>query len=208
MFSHYHFYSILVPFNRWVKWREECFARARRKTYVPPGANGAAPKPLGTKILHQYFFTEEASDDFLRMLVVIPQYIRSYTKPRREDDNYRFVIPRRITQDFLENRYGDIKLKVRHNGLTANNVLSAVHTIEIAQVHQQSARGSTRKRNAGEGGADQGEGEQRPVRSVRARFNPLEELTQLTLRIQEERNAMLDNSGYTAAMKMCILDFN
>jgi hypothetical protein len=189
-----------------VKWRAECFARARRKTFNPifrtVGGAAVATKATGTKGLHAYFFTEEASDDYLRMLVVIPQYIRSYTAKREGSvDSYRFVIPRRITQDFLENRYGDIKMKVRHNGVTAANVLPAVHTLEINQVQSTAARGSKRKQNTGVDGAHQGQGEQPVLRSVLSRFVPLEELEVLRRNRQLARDTELNTSGYTAAFK-------
>lgn len=158
-------------------------------------------KVLGTKALHAYFFTEEASDDYLRMLVAIPQYIMSYTAKQDDSDKWRFVIPRRITQDFLENRYGDIKMKVKHNGLTAATVLPAVHSIEASQVQATSSRACSRKRNAGANGDNQGQGAPPVHRSVRSRFVPLDELAQLTLSRQQNRDKVLKDSGYTAAFE-------
>lgn len=188
-------------------WRAECFARAQRKTFKPivaaVGGSALATKATGTKGRHAYFFTEEASDDYLRMLVAIPQYIRSYTAKRLEGSvvSYRYAIPRRITQDFLENRYGDIKMKVRHNGLTAANVLPAVQNIEIGQVQATANRFTKRKQNTGVDGADQGQGEEPATRSVKSRFVPLEELALLTKKRQLSRDEKLNTSGYTAAFK-------
>jgi hypothetical protein len=178
-----------------VAWRTECFDRARAKTFVEQG------KTLGTKGLHHFFFTEEASDDYLRMLVVIPQYVMSYTKMRDEKDSWRFVIPRRITQDFLENRYGDIKLSVGHNGLTASNVLPVANDLEMNQVQNNSMRLSKRKRNTGTAGADQGDGE-KPARSVSSRFKPYEEMAECRMTRKIKRDELLESSGYNAAFKV------
>jgi hypothetical protein len=193
-----------------VEWRDECFARAERNERVRvvkvPGRAAVATKQLGMRALHSYFFTEEASDDYLRMLVVIRQWVRYYTKPWGPGGIYMFAIPRRLSQDFLENRYSDIKLSVGHNGLTVSNVLPAVHTIEIAQVQTTSSRASKRKRNTGVGaaaGPDQGEGEQQ-VRSVKSRFVPLEELKLIIAERQLNREVELNASGYTAAAQNTI----
>ncbi|KAJ1400930.1 hypothetical protein B484DRAFT_405893 [Ochromonadaceae sp. CCMP2298] len=65
--------AVFADAKRWfLDLREECFAQARRETFVEPG------KSLSSAQLHKYFFTSEASEDFLSMLTVIPQLVKSY----------------------------------------------------------------------------------------------------------------------------------
>jgi hypothetical protein len=154
------------------------------------------------RALYTYFFTQEASDDYLRMLVVVRQYILFYTVQRGSEIFWRFVIPGRITQDFLENTFAEIKLRVGHNGLTAINVVRAVHVIETSRVHQTSSRAVKRKRNTGVNGADEGEGEgDEPVCSIESRFVPFEVLELFIRSRKVDRLAALEASGYLAAFE-------
>ena len=81
------------------------------------------------------------------MLRVIPQFVKYYTRPEFADSvSYSYIIPRRITQDNLENRFGDIKLDLGHNGFNAKNVVHSAHNLEVSSIQKVAAR-VQKKRN-------------------------------------------------------------
>jgi hypothetical protein len=161
----------LPVLHRWVDFREEAYERANRVIHHEEGQH------LSRQALHTYFFTEPASDDYLRMCVVIPQYVISYTTRKSETEPVRYVNPRHISQDPLENFFGDVKLRVGHNGLTANTVIRAVADITVLEGQRSASKLSknkSRKRNTHRDDdeiVDTGSDE-----LVVARFTPLEQI--------------------------------
>jgi hypothetical protein len=210
--------------HRWKGWRKESFERARRKTYVEPG------KTIGVLALHKYFFTQEASDDFLLMVTVIPQFIKSYTGPKTPTGSYRYVIPRRMSQDPLENRYGDIKLLVGHNKLTPGHVVRAGNTLAVQNLQSESKRGNRNKRNCDQkdeeeedkaqgGGDDDGSAESRvraeeKAKKIKtkasadevARFNPLFALRDRVEKRKSDWAETLTKCNFDRRMEMLLKD--
>jgi hypothetical protein len=142
--THAHLIQPFIDTKKWFSdWREESHARAARTTYVEPG------KQLTMTQKNKFFFTEEASDDFIRMLTVFPQFVAEYGGVGR-DGKQRYLICRRFSQDSLENRFAKIKELAGHSKLTQQVVQKASQLSEVIDMHKRSSRSyQTNKTNCG-----------------------------------------------------------
>jgi hypothetical protein len=147
--SHVHELSIFDEVRTWfLKWRQDSFKRAEDKTWVESG------QALGIIKKHEFFFTQEASDDFLLMLTVIPQLVKTYAI-QHSPEQWTYILPSHLTTDPLENRFAKIKLGVGHNILGATNVIRVANEIEVCDVNKSTGQ-HKRKSNSGEHGVNGG----------------------------------------------------
>jgi len=177
---------------------------------------------LGSVGLHKYFFTAEASTDFLLMLKAIPQFVNYYTRPEMTNSSsFSYIIPRRITQDNLENRYGAIKLDIGHNGFNAKNVVHSAHKLEIGSMQRVAARTQKKRNCIGDSitteradiNSSSIVGEivdtDEAIRSNQsieiARFNPLINLETRLEREREENTIYLNRVNFIERIQQCRL---
>lgn len=132
-------------------WRQQSFDYASAVTPRPGG------KPLTQSQLHKYFFTSEATEDFIHMLEVIPRLVLTYAR-EYSPGQWTYIIPRHLSNDSQENRFAKIKLGVGHGRLDARSVLIASKASEVLDTHKARQRlhirevelSRSRKTNCGE----------------------------------------------------------
>jgi hypothetical protein len=96
-------------------------------------------KKLGVEKKHLFWFTEEASDDFIQLLTVVPQLVRFYAI-QYETNKWIYIIPRRISNDCVENRFAKVRFQAGHNKLVGHKVLEAKHQSEVVDAHKKCKR--------------------------------------------------------------------
>ena len=140
--NHYsHNVEYLEVFLLWFKsWKEECINRTKLHL---PAIHTAYQSMTG-------FFTAEASDDCVTMVEGIIHLTRYYCSGNDHTKNPIYIIPRRISQDLVENGFARVRLAASHGRLDHRTTAAAcVESNMIKEIKRNDRR--NKKRNAGDG---------------------------------------------------------
>ena len=134
---YYENLAFLNDFYNWFKgWKEECHNRTLK---IIPKIHTAYQATLG-------FFTAEATEDCLSMVQGIIQMTKFHCTKSIENGKEIVFIPRRISQDLVENGFATIKLGAKHGRLDhATTSASCLKSAVVKQLNI-SAR-NLKKRN-------------------------------------------------------------
>lgn len=128
----------LKDFLKWFEsWKLECLERQSLK--LPENAN-SYQKMCG-------FFTAEATDDCATMVQSIIQMTEYYCSNDCEGNISRYFLPRRISQDLVENGFSRIRLAIGHGRLDHRTTAAACAKVNLIKEVNTSDR-NRKKRNA------------------------------------------------------------
>lgn len=128
----------LKDFLKWFElWKLECLERQLLK--LPESANGYQ-KMCG-------FFSAEATDDCVTMVKSIIQMTEYYCKKSSEGSKPKYFLPRRISQDLVENSFSRIRLAIGHGRLDHRTTAAACAKVNLIKEVNTSDR-NRKKRNA------------------------------------------------------------
>ena len=128
----------LKDFLKWFEsWKLECLDRQSLK--LPENAN-SYQKMCG-------FFTAEASDDCVTMVKSIIQMTEYYCNKNCKDSTSKYFLPRRISQDLVENGFSRIRLAIGHGRLDHRTTAAACAKVNLIKEVSTSDR-NRKKRNA------------------------------------------------------------
>ena len=134
-----HNFNYLKSFHAWFKnWKEVAIIRQKS---ILPVIHSAYQSMCG-------FFTIEASEDCLSMTQSIIALTYHYTKKNNTIGKHFFLLPRRISQDLVENAFSRIRLATGHarlDHISTYNAIVEVNMIKEVKSHVRAAK----KRNAG-----------------------------------------------------------
>ena len=131
-------YEFLVTFHKWfLSWKEECIERKQLELTVKHTAYEAMTG----------FFTAEASDDCLSMIQGIISMTNYYCNSNNNTGNFFFFLPRRISQDLVENAFSRIRVAIGHARLDHSTTFNACTEVNMMKEVKASER-SLKKRNA------------------------------------------------------------
>ena len=100
------------------------------------------------------FFTTEASDDSITMVEGTINLTRYYCSDDGNTKNPIYIIPRRISQDLVENGFARIRLAASHGRLDHRTTAAAcVESNMMKEIKRNDRR--KRKRNAGGGDVEE-----------------------------------------------------
>ena len=94
------------------------------------------------------FFTIEASEDCLSMTQSIIALTYHYTKKNNTIGEHFFLLPRRISQDLVENAFSRIRLATGHARLDHISTFNAIVEVNMIKEVKPNMR-AAKKRNAG-----------------------------------------------------------
>ena len=130
--------SYLREFYKWFKdWKVECVARRKLTLDDKHTAYDAMTG----------FFSAEASEDCLSMVQGIIALTNHYCDIQNSASRYFFLLPRRISQDLVENAFSKIRLAIGHARLDHITTYNAVVEVNAIKETKASTR-SMQKRNA------------------------------------------------------------
>ena len=144
--NHYlHNVEYLEVFLLWFKsWKEECISRKKLQL---PDTHTAYQSMTG-------FFTAEASDDCITMVEGIINLTRYYCSDDGNTKKPIYIIPRRISQDLVENGFARVRLAASHGRLDHRTTAAAcVESNMMKEIKRNDRR--RRKRNAGGGDVEE-----------------------------------------------------
>ena len=131
--------NFLKDFLMWFEsWKIECMNR--RASKLPEGAT-AYQKMSG-------FFTAEASDDCISMVKSIIQMTEYYCSNYNDLGHSVYFLPRRISQDLVENGFSKIRLAIGHGRLDHRTTAAACTKVNLIKEVNTSER-NRKKRNSG-----------------------------------------------------------
>lgn len=130
--------QFLRNFLQWfLNWKVECIAfKAKTLPHNPTAYQSLTG-----------FFTYEASEDCITMLTGIIQMTEYYCSKKNRDDTATYFLPRRISQDLVENGFSRIRLSVGHGRLDHKSTMAACVNVNVMKEVKSSSR-SMKKRNA------------------------------------------------------------
>jgi hypothetical protein len=130
--------NYLREFYNWFKdWKDECVARRKLTLKDKHTAYDAMTG----------FFSAEASDDCLSMVQGIIALTTYYCNNKTNASRYFFFLPRRISQDLVENAFSRIRLAIGHGRLDHITTYNAIVEVSAIKETKASTR-SMQKRNA------------------------------------------------------------
>ena len=118
-------------------WKLECLERQSVK--LPP--NPTSYQRMGG------FFTAEASDDCISMVRSIIQMTEYYCNDGNKNSSPVYFLPRRISQDLVENGFSRIRLAIGHGRLDHRTTAAACAKVNLMKEVNTSNR-NRKKRNA------------------------------------------------------------
>ena len=128
----------LKEFLQWFQlWKEECLDRQSK---IIPDNSSAYHKMCG-------FFTAEASDDCITMVKAIISMTEYYCSKSKDTDTPVYFLPRRISQDLVENGFSKIRLATQHGRLDHKTTANACVKVNLIKKIKSSDR-NRKKRNA------------------------------------------------------------
>lgn len=131
-------YEFLVIFHKWfLRWKEECIERKQLELSIKHTAYEAMTG----------FFTAEASDDCLSMIQGIISMTNYYCNSNNNTGKFFFFLPRRISQDLVENAFSRIRVAIGHARLDHSTTFNACSEVNMMKEVKASER-SLKKRNA------------------------------------------------------------
>ena len=136
--SYSHNYQFLIRFNSWfLNWKEECINRVK------------AELPLNHTSYEAMtgFFTAEASEDCLSMIQGIISLTTYYCNLNNSSGEYFFFLPRRISQDLVENAFARIRVAIGHARLDHITTFNACVEVNMMKEVKTNIR-AAKKRNA------------------------------------------------------------
>ena len=129
--------QFLQDFYDWFKsWKLECIAR----TLKTLNTNHTSYEEMTG------FFTAEATEDCLSMLQGIIQMTKYYCNLQKSLNRTIYFLPRRISQDLVENGFARVRLGTKHCRLDHITTSSSCTKINVSKEVKSSER-SNRKRN-------------------------------------------------------------
>ena len=130
----------LKEFHKWFSdWKIESIARRLTDKTLPD--NPTAYQSM------QCFFTGEASEDCLTMIEGIVGLTEYYCRKAIDNNQFVFFLPRRISQDLVENGFSRIRLAIGHGRLDHRTTSAAITKVNMVKEIKASVR-SSKKRNA------------------------------------------------------------
>jgi hypothetical protein len=135
-----HNLQYLKDFHEWFsEWKTESLSRRLSDKSLPD--NPTAYQSM------QCFFTGEASEDCLTMIEGIVGLTEYYCRKGIENNHFVFFLPRRISQDLVENGFSRIRLAIGHGRLDHRTTSAAITKVNMVKEIKSSER-SSKKRNA------------------------------------------------------------
>ena len=130
--------TFLKEFLQWFEaWKLECLDRQSKKI---PENSSAYHKMCG-------FFTAEASDDCMSMVKSIINMTEYYCSKSKNSETPVYFLPRRISQDLVENGFSKIRLAIEHGRLDHKTTANACIKVNLIKEIKSSDR-NRKKRNA------------------------------------------------------------
>ena len=130
--------NFLKEFLQWFEmWKLECVDRQFKKI---PENSSAYHKMCG-------FFAAEATDDCITMVKSIIHMTEYYCGKSKESKNPVYFLPRRISQDLVENGFSKIRLATEHGRLDHKTTANASIKVNLMKEIKSSDR-NRKKRNA------------------------------------------------------------
>jgi hypothetical protein len=126
-------------FKWFIDWREDCFKNAQ----------SLSRKVLSKKELYDNFFTEQASSDFIQILLGVPQLVRYYAVLNVSSGKWIYIIPRHISEDNLENAFARCRFSIGHMRQTAETMIRAVKRDDNMRLIKTSIRNNKKNTNSG-----------------------------------------------------------
>lgn len=132
----------LLDIYKWfTEWKQDNLARTKQRLL------SSGVEKLSDRRLYVNFFTKEAADDFESMILGIVQMVQYYTATISCAPLPQYFVPRKITQDKLENTFGAIRVRAGANKLTHETVARISHELSVFSEYNKLARCDQKKRN-------------------------------------------------------------
>ena len=131
-------YNYLITFYDWfLCWKNECIER--KKSELPI-------KHTAYEVMTG-FFTAEAAEDCLSMIQGLISMTKYYCNSNNNSGKHFFFLPRRISQDLVENAFSRIRVAIGHARLDHCTTFNACVEVNMIKEVKASER-SLKKRNA------------------------------------------------------------
>ncbi len=131
-------YHYLIKFNQWFSsWKNECIERRREELPIKHTAYEAMTG----------FFTAEAAEDCQSMIQGIISITKYYCSTNNNSGEFFCFLPRRISQDLVENAFARIRVAIGHARLDHSTTFNACIQVNMMKEVKVSER-ATKKRNA------------------------------------------------------------
>ena len=133
-------YQFLIEFQKWFSnWKTECIDRKKNGL---PAIHTAYEGMTG-------FFTAEATEDCLSMIQSLIAITNHYCNLNNNTGEYFFFLPRRISQDLVENAFSRIRVAIGHGRLDHITTFNACTEVNMMKEVKISERSSKRRNAAG-----------------------------------------------------------